>query len=378
MNKNIFLDYNATTPVLPEAKQAMINAMELPLNPSSVHSFGREGKKLLNQARESIAKNIGAEGSTIIFTSSGTESNNMALGSLKDVSRILISSIEHDSILKPASYKESIFINVDKNGLVDLGHLKKECAELKKHEKKFLVSIIHANNETGVIQDFSEISPIIYENGDYIHIDASQSVGKVPFDFNNLNVDMATISSHKLGGPKGAAALIVKSGLDIKPMIYGGGQERYLRAGTENLPAIAGFAKAVEISVARLEEYKEYVGGLRDHFEKSLCKISPDIKVYSDKVDRLPNTSNFSLPDCDNETALINLDLAGFAVSAGSACSSGRVVTSHVLSAMGVPDPEAKTALRLSIGMETTREEIDGFLFKIGEFFARKHLKKSA
>lgn len=375
-NNKIFLDYNATTPVFPEVKDAIMAAMELPLNPASTHSFGREGKKLLNASRQSIAKNLGAEGATVIFTSSGTESNNMAINSLKDIHKIVISSIEHDSIAKPASFLNSGFINVDKNGLIDIQHLKRECEIMKESGIKFLTSIIYANNETGVIQNIKEIAPIIYANGGYLHIDASQAIGKINFNFNDLNVDMATISAHKVGGAKGAAALIVKSGLEIKPLLHGGGQEKYLRAGTENLPAIIGFAKAIEIATGNLTEYQQKVEKLRNYFEDQLSSLNNEAKFFSKEVERLPNTSNFTLPNCDNETALINFDLKGFAISAGSACSSGRVVTSHVLSAMGVKDPIAKTALRLSIGIETSKEDLDKFIDEIRKFLLKKDLKK--
>lgn len=375
---NIFLDYNATTPVLLEAKDVLLDAMDLPLNASSTHSFGRAGKKILREARSLVTSKLGAEGATVIFTASGTESNNMALRGLGGVGKILISSIEHDSVMKPASFLNSALINVDKNGLLNLGHLARECEELKANNISFLASIIHSNNETGVVQDISKIAPIIYENGGYLHIDASQSIGKIPFDFNGLNVDMATISSHKVGGAKGAAALIVKSGLEIKPLLYGGSQEKYLRAGTENIPAIASFAKAVENSVDKLAAYKEHTEALINKFENGLRNISEDIQIFSEQVDRLPNTSNFSLPECDNETTLINLDLKGFAVSAGSACSSGRVVTSHVLGAMGVNDKVAKTALRLSVGLGSKKEEIDKILLEIERIYAKKHLKSAA
>ncbi len=373
----IFLDYNATTPVLPVVKSVMFEAMDLPLNPSSTHSFGRTGKKYINAARNKILKNIGAEGATIIFTSSGTEANNMALRSIKNAGKVLITSICHDSVIKPASFLNNTFINVDKNGLVNLEQLKRECESLKQSKVKFVTSIIHSNNETGVIQNISDIAPIIYSNGGYLHIDASQSVGKVAFNFNSLNVDMATISAHKIGGPKGAAALVIKSGLEIQPLIYGGGQEGYLRAGTENLPAIVGFAEAVEYVTNNLNDYQVHTSALIEKLETGLKNISAEIQIFSKGANRLSNTSNFSLPECDNETSLINLDLKNIAISAGSACSSGRVVISHVLSAMGVNGKVAKTALRVSVGMETKMADIEVLLAEVKNILMKKALKNA-
>ncbi len=356
-NAQVFFDYNATTPLHDKAKTVMLEIMDEPLNPSSIHSFGRKGKSILTEARNKIAKYTGSEGQAIIFTSSGTESNNMALQCLPKVKNIIVSAIEHVSILK--SVRHPSVVGVDNNGKINLESL----ANLIKsfNGEPFLTSIILANNETGIIQDIKQISKIIFANKGYLHTDASQALGKIPFNFNDLGADMATISAHKLGGPKGIAALIVKNGLPIEPFIKGGGQEKFLRAGTENLTGIVGFAAAIEESVLNLDEYKKHVSSLRKYLKDGIKEIS-DTVFFSDIKDGLLNTINFAIPNHQTETMLINFDLAGIAVSSGSACSSGRVNISHVLQAMNVPDDIAKCAIRISLGWNNTKQEAERFL----------------
>ena len=358
--KNIYFDYNATTPLRDGVWEAMSAVSKQPLNASSIHSNGREAKKILNEARSKIQNSFGAQGATVVFTSCGTESNNMALVCIKGVETIVTSEVEHVSISKPASFMKSKLLPVDTNGIILLDKLTEITAGLK--GTKYVVSILHSNNETGVIQPVREIANIVFANGGFLHIDASQSVGKIPFDFNSLGCDMATISAHKFGGPKGAAALIIKSGLEVLPMLHGGGQEKFLRAGTENIAAIVGFAKAAELATANLtKEYAE-VKKLRDYIEAEIVKISPGAEVFGNKVERLPNTISIYLPHSTSETHLINFDLEGVNISAGAACSSGRVVTSHVLVAMQVPHDKAKCAIRISLGWNSTLKEADLFL----------------
>jgi cysteine desulfurase len=357
---NIYFDYNATTPLRDGVWQAMSEVAVSPLNASSIHSNGREAKKILNDARNKIAKAFGAEGATIVFTSCGTESNNMALACIKGVQTIVTSEVEHASIARPASYMNNALVGVDGNGLLDLDGLKEVCEKLK--DTKFLVSIIHANNETGVIQNINAIKQVVFENGGFLHLDASQSAGKISFDFNNLGCDMATISAHKFGGPKGVAALIIKSGLEILPILHGGGQERFLRAGTENLISIVGMAFAAEQVVERLKAEGERIREIRDFIESGIKKLTPEAHIFGTKAERLPNTISVALKPQTSETQMISFDLSGVAVSAGSACSSGRVVTSHVLVAMGVDQELAKCAIRISIGFNTTLKEAEEFL----------------
>lgn len=394
VKNNIYFDYNATTPLRDGVWQAMSEVAAKPLNASSIHSNGREAKRILNDARNKIAKAFGAEGATIVFTSCGTESNNMALTCIKGVQTIVTSEVEHASIAKPASYMNNVLVGVDENGLIDLERLKEVCEGLchldrstqgeverskneisllrsaplemtrgeKGQQRKFLVSIIHANNETGVIQNINAIKQIVFENGGFLHLDASQSAGKIPFDFNSLGCDMATISAHKFGGPKGVAALIIKSGLEVLPILHGGGQEKFLRAGTENLASIVGMAFAANAAVERLKVEGERTREIRDFIEAGIKKLTPDAEIFSTKAERLPNTISVALKPQTSETQMINFDLSGVAVSAGSACSSGRVVTSHVLIAMGVDHELAKCAIRISIGFNTTLKEAEEFL----------------
>ncbi len=348
----IFLDHNATTPIVPEALEAMQQVYSEPCNPSSVHSFGRHARKLLDEARARIAKTCSAEGATVIFTGSGTESNNLALHGLEDVQDIFISATEHVSIMKPADVKGASHIPVDENGLVRLGALERM---LKNVDGKVLVSVMLANNETGVIQPIHDIAKLVYQYGGYMHTDASQVLGKIALDFTALNVDMMTISGHKFGGPVGAAALIMKTGLHIKAQLLGGGQESGYRPGTENVPAIVGMAKAAELAMPASSE-------LRDYLEQEIKATAAEAMIFGENAGRLPNTTSIALPGMKAETQLINFDLAGIAVSAGSACSSGRVTTSHVLLAMGVEKDIAASAIRVSLGNNTTKEEVDSFL----------------
>ncbi len=369
LKDKIFFDYNATTPLKAVAKQAILENIDLPLNPSSIHNFGREAKSLLSKARNKILKNIGAEGQGLIFTSSGTESNNMIFHSFPNIKNYIISATEHISISKFSERNNVKIVSVDKSGKINLSHLEEIIKSFD--NQPFLASIIYANNETGIVQDLSEAKNLIFSNKGYLHIDASQAVGKISFDFNNLGVDMATISAHKIGGGKGVAGLVVKKGLEIQPFIIGGGQEQFLRAGTENLPAIIGFAEAVEDSVINLNNYQSHTSELANFLLKSLKEVCPSIVFFSDnnfltagktQVKNLPNTILFAIPNQPAETMLIKLDLAGVAVSSGSACSSGRVTISSVLKAMGVADDLAKCAIRVSLGWLNTYQEAEIFI----------------
>lgn len=345
MNK-IYLDYNATTPMHPKAVAKMQEWLGVPANPSSVHSYGRAAKKELENSRKIIAEAVSAWQNELIFTASGTEANVTALSSFPD-RRILVSAIEHSSVLRPAT------INVDENGIISLTDLEQKLSE---NQQLAIVSVMLANNETGVIQPIAEIAEICKKHGTILHCDAVQALGKIPVDFSLLGADMLTISAHKCGGAVGAAALIVKNNLTIKPLLTGGGQEMGRRAGTENIAAIAAFAAAVEnFDFIQMQNLQGWLDEMEQELEQAggiiIGKNSP----------RLPNTSNIAMPNSDNQTQLINFDLGGFAVSAGSACSSGRVANSHVLQSMGVPKEIASTAIRISGGWNTSHEEIQKF-----------------
>lgn len=353
--KRIYLDYNATAPIYAEVAQEMIKMLQagLPCNPSSIHQNGRSSRKLLEEARHVIAKSLNIDAYRddlqVIFTSCGTEANNLIISNFSSWP-MFAGSTEHVSILE-AGHDNLKLIPVDQNGLISAQVLENILSEVK---GKKLVSIMLANNETGVIQDIKLLSEIAHQHDAIFHCDASQAFGKIAVDFKDLGVDAMTISSHKCGGPLGAAALIVRKNLEIKSLIKGGKQELSLRSGTENLLAIIGFAKAAQIS---LEKYA-HVQTLRDFVEHELI----DGEIFGAKAVRLPNTSSIRMPNIKSEEQLIKFDLAGISISAGSACSSGRIASSHVLKAMGVDDKIAGEIIRLSIGPQTTKAEVIEFI----------------
>jgi len=349
----IFLDHNATTIAKPEVVEAMLGAMQTPNNPSSAHKFGRYAKKLMNEARERVAKLADADGEIVVFVSSGTEANNIALKGIKDIKQVVISAVEHASVLKTAEVLEDYRISVDEQGVVRLDVLKKLLGNI---EGKSLVSVMLANNETGTLQPIKEITEIVHEHGGIMHCDAAQAFGKIPVSFADLGVDMLTISSHKIGGPQGAGALIVKQGIEIDPLLTGGSQEGGLRAGTENVSAIVGFGVAAELA------HDDVSSELRDYMEQSIKEYVPDVTIFGEGARRLPNTSSIGMPGMDSQKQLIAFDMEDIAVSSGSACGSGTVKISHVLQAMGIEVEKARTVLRVSIGADNTKEEIDRFI----------------
>ena len=349
----IYLDYNATSPLRPFVKDTMAHAMDISGNPSSVHGAGREARRVVEDARQAVANSVGVEPVNVIFTSGGTEANNMALAA-HNYDVILISAIEHDSII---NIKDTIFLTipVDSNGVVDHDALEKL---LKDHNgQKILVSVMMANNETGVIQPIHGIAELAHEYGAHIHTDAVQAWGKVPVHFDTLDVDLMTIAAHKVGGPKGVGALIARENFPVKSLLSGGGQERSRRAGTENIPAIAGFGALAEKIDDVLAEW-ESLSTLRADLEDFL--IENDHTIYSTDAKRLPNTICVAI-DTSAETKVMQMDLKNIAISAGSACSSGKITPSHVLKAMGLDDTAARQAVRISIGWGTTADDIAAF-----------------
>ena len=336
-----YLDHNATSPLRPAALDAMVEALRAGGNPSSVHRPGRAARARIEIARRQVASLVGALPAEVVFTSGGSEANNMALrGSGRR--RVLVSSIEHESVLKPVPDAERIA--VDANGVVDLGMVERRLAG-----EPAVVSVMLANNETGVIQPVAEVVRVARAAGALVHCDAVQAAGKVAVDLHGLGVDYLSLSAHKLGGPSGVGALIVRAGAPFASDRLGGGQESYRRAGTENVAGIAGFGAAAEASHDGLD------AALRDRLEASL----PMAKVHGAAAPRLPNTSCLSMPGVSAETQVMALDLAGIGVSAGSACSSGKVTRSAVLSAMGVEPALAEAAIRISCGWNTVSEDID-------------------
>ncbi|MGJ4932232.1 cysteine desulfurase family protein [Bradyrhizobium sp. HKCCYLS2038] len=362
MADRIYLDWNATTPLRPEARQAMIAAMDLVGNPSSVHAEGRKARRLMEDAREVIARGLGAAARRVVFTSGGTEANVLALTpGLKappgPVERLLVSAVEHASVLSGGRFAPGAVqtIPVDSSGVVDLRRLQ----DLLAGGPPALVSVMAANNETGVLQPVSQLADIVRQAGGLLHVDAIQAFGKIPLDINEMGADLATLSAHKIGGPKGVGALVLGTGIeDVVPLLRGGGQERGRRAGTENVAGIAGFGAAAASALATLEVDMTRIAGLRDRLEAGL-RGTPELTVFSAEAARLPNTTLFTAPGMKAETAVIGFDLAGIAVSSGSACSSGKVQPSHVLEAMGVGSAAAQGAVRLSLGWSTTSAEVD-------------------
>ena len=363
MPERVYLDWNATTPLRREAREAMAAAWALPGNPSSVHAEGRQARRLVEEARAAIAGAVGAQPRDVVFTSGGTEANALALtpglrrASTLPVQRLVVSAIEHASVLAggrfPAHAIETV--GVTPSGLVDLDRLR---ATLE-GGLPALVSVMLANNETGALQPVAAAAEIVHATGGLLHVDAIQAFGKIPFDINMINADLVTLSAHKIGGPKGVGALVLAEGLSgLEPLLRGGGQELGHRAGTENIAGIAGFGAAVRTAMGALENDAIRLETLRNRLETGL-RQTPGVIVFSDDVPRLPNTTLFTVPGLKAETAVIGFDLAGLAVSSGSACSSGKVQPSHVLEAMGAGRERAKGAVRLSLGWSTSEEEID-------------------
>ncbi len=349
-----YLDYNATAPVRPEVATAMTSALDLCGNASSVHRFGRLARRAVEDAREAIAVAVDASAAEVVFTSGGTEANNLALRSTDRP--VLISAVEHDSVR--AARDDATVIRVDSDGLVDLQHLEELLAAAK---APALVSVMLANNETGVVQSLGDVVALARRFGAVVHCDAVQALGKIPLSFAALDLDMMSLSAHKLGGPQGVGALVLRDGIDLMPILRGGGQERSRRAGTENIAGISGFGVAAKLAKPAIADAPA-LAQLRDDIEARVQAVAPDAIIYGAGAPRLPNTSCIGLPGVSNEVQVMALDLSGIAVSAGSACSSGKLTPSHVLQAMGADDDAAASAIRVSLGWQSTAADCDRFV----------------
>ncbi len=363
MSERVYLDWNATSPLRPEARVAMAAAWDLSGNPSSVHAEGRQARKLVEAARDAIAGAVGALPRDVIFTSGGTEANALALmpglrrGSGAPAERLMVSAIEHASVLAGGRFQlEAIErVGVTRSGVLDLDKLRVAL----EGGPPPLVSVMLANNETGAVQPVAEAAELVHAAGGLLHVDAIQAFGKVVLDINAMNADLITLSAHKIGGPKGVGALVLADGLmGFEPLLRGGGQELGRRAGTENVAGIAALGAAVEAAIGALPEDASQIEGLRNRLEDGLRRTA-ELIVFSADVQRLPNTTLFTVPGLKAETAVIGFDLAGIAVSSGSACSSGKVQPSHVLDAMGFDAGIAQGAIRLSLGWSTSDADIE-------------------
>jgi len=361
---SIYLDHNATTALDQRVLESMLPWMQNQSgNPTSRHIFGRSARDVVEHARAQVAEACGAYASQVIFTASGTEANNFAVKGIaanQVGSQILYSAIEHPCISRPAKALQQVGwlsseIGVDANGILNIAQLQQALETTTS-----IVSVMLANNETGVIQNMTEIAEISRKAGAFIHTDAVQGLGKIPVHFTDLNVHAMTISSHKIHGPQGAAALILDKRVDIQPLLHGGGQERGLRSGTENIAAIVGFGMACELAVANLADFNSHTQMLRDAFEHGLKLLN--VTVFSGSARRIPNTSFFALEGIEGETLVTALDRKGFAVASGSACSSDSTEPSHVLLAMGIAPDLARGAVRVSFGAHNTLLQVTDFL----------------
>lgn len=361
---SIYLDHNATTALDSRVLDIMLPWMHLQAgNPTSRHVFGRSARDAVEHARAQVAEACGAYSTQVVFTSCGTEANNFAVKGMaehKPATQILTSTIEHPCVTRPALAMQRLgFINrqiaVDTNGKVNLDKL-----NLQLTAPTSLVSVMLANNETGVIQEVAAIAEMTRTAGAFIHTDAVQGLGKLALNFTDLNVHAMTVSSHKIHGPQGAAALILDKRVDIVPLLHGGGQEKGLRSGTENVAAIIGFGAACELAVANRSNYAAHTQALRDQLEHGLKALS--VTIFGNKVARLPNTSFFAVDGIEGETLVMALDRKGYAVASGSACSSDSTEPSHVLLAMGVQKDIARGAVRVSFGANNTTAQVAEFL----------------
>ena len=373
MTERIYLDWNATAPLRPQAREALQEALAVAGNPSSVHAEGRAARRLIEHAREDVARLVGASPADVIFTASGTEANMLALSPAIETAsekrprdRLFMSAIEHVSVRTGGRFAGEVIedLPVDADGRINLAALADAMSRAMAHASRPLVSIMLANNETGVVQPVAEAAAIVHAANGLLHVDAVQAAGRIPCDIGALRADLLTLSAHKIGGSKGAGAL-VRARDDIHfadPLVRGGGQERGLRAGTENVGGIAAFGAAAAAARRQMAEEAPSMLVLRDLLESGLKAISPSVVIFGAGAERLPNTTLFSVDGMKAETAVIAFDLEGVAVSSGAACSSGKVQPSHVLAAMGVAPALTRGAVRVSLGWTTTKADIEMFL----------------
>ena len=366
MNR-IYLDNNATTPVEPAVLEAMLPYFASDFgNASSIHTFGQRARAAVETARDQVAALLNARSQEIVFTSGGTESDNHAIFGIVAASttskHVITSTIEHEAVLNACQALEKqgvavTYVAVSRDGLIDLNELRKAI-----RPDTALITIMHANNELGTVQPLEEIGRIAAEVDIYFHSDAVQSIGKIPVDVKALQLDLLSLSGHKLYAPKGIGALFIKGGTRLRQFLFGGHHQRGFRPGTENVPGIIGLGRAAELARLSLERDACRIAALRDKLEQGLLARIPDCHANASSAPRTPNTSNLTFPGIEGEALVISLDLKGLACSTGAACSSGAVEPSHVLTAIGLPAPEARASIRFSLGRHTTEPEIDAAL----------------
>lgn len=366
--RTVYLDHNSTTPIDPAVREAMLPYLAEKFgNPSSLHAFGRTARVAVDEARDSVASIVGADPATMVFTSSGSEANNLAIRGIAAARRdwgrhLVVSAVEHSSVLETCKALEADGFSTTMVAVDDTGMVEPEAVVEAITDETLLVAVMHANNEVGTIQPVQEVVGAAHERSVPVLVDAVQTVGKIPLDVSALGCDMLSFSCHKLYGPKGAGVLYVRRGLKLKPMITGGAHERRRRAGTENVPAIVGFGVACRLAAERREEDEKRLLALRDRLWKGIAERVGGSHLNGHPVSRIPNTLNVSFDGVEGETVVINLDLKGVAVSTGSACASGTLEPSPTLLAMGLGEARAKGGVRFSLGRSTTEDEIDRLL----------------
>ncbi len=356
-----YLDHNATAPLRPEARAAMVGALDTIGNPSSVHGEGRQVRRIVEEARERVAELVKTAPANVVFTSGATEANNWVLGGRWDT--IVLPVIEHESVLAPAraSAADTVEIGCDGDGVVNVGEIAEAVLLSGKCGARALITMQLANNETGVLQPVADVADFARRHGAAMHCDGVQAMGRVPVSFDALGVGSLSLSAHKIGGPMGVGALVIREGCDLRPLIIGGGQERRRRSGTENVAGIAGFGAAA--TRAGEEAHRSArLGQMRQRMEREILAMTPQAEIVGRATERLVNTCCITVPGTQAETLLIKFDLAGVALSSGSACSSGKVGASHVLAAMGLDAPRARGAIRISLGWNTNEADVDTFL----------------
>ena len=375
--ERIYLDHNATTPVHPEVLEAMLPYYRDKFgNASSVHSYGREAREAIDEAREQVAELIGADPREIVFTSGGTESDNFAIKGVAFLNKdkgnhIITSAIEHHAVLNTCKYLERkgfevTYLRVDEYGVVDLNQLVDSITD-----RTILITIMHANNEIGTIQPLEEIGRIAKERGIPLHTDAVQTVGKIPLSVDELQVDLLSLSGHKIYGPKGVGALYVRRGMRLEKLIHGGHHERNRRAGTENVPGIVGLGKAAQLALKNMDREREHLWKLSERLKEGIMKKVEFVRQNGHPQNRIPNTINLSFEFVEGESIVLGLDMHGICVSTGSACTSGSLEPSHVLMALGVPPELAHGSVRFSLGSGNTEEEMDYTVEKVAEVVER-------